>query len=47
MNSTIIGTKFDDITAALKLRAKRHKVTLIEKQPDLDGKTRVLKKNEK
>ena len=35
MNSIVIGSGFGGIAAALRLRAKNHKVTLIEKQPDL------------
>ena len=45
MNSIIIGSGFGGIAAALRLRAKNHKVTLIEKQPDLGGRARVFKKN--
>ena len=45
MNSIVIGSGFGGIAAALRLRAKRHKVTLIEKQPDLGGRARVFKKN--
>ena len=44
MNSIVIGSGFGGIAAALRLRAKRHKVTLIEKQPDLGGRARVFKK---
>ena len=45
MNSIVIGSGFGGIAAALRLRAKKHKVTLIEKQPDLGGRARVFKKN--
>ena len=45
MKSFIIGSGFGGIAAALRLRAKKHKVTLIEKQPDLGGRARVFKKN--
>ena len=45
MNSIIIGSGFGGIAAALRLRAKKHKVTLIEKQTDLGGRARVFKKN--
>ena len=45
MNSIIIGSGFGGIAAALRLRAKKHKVTLIEKQPDLGGRARVFRKN--
>ena len=45
MNSIIIGSGFGGIAAALRLRAKGHDVTLIEKHPDLGGRARVFKKN--
>ena len=45
MNSIVIGAGFGGIAAALRLRAKNHKVTLIEKQPDLGGRARVFRKN--
>ena len=45
MNSIIIGSGFGGIAAALRLKAKGHKVTLIEKHPDLGGRARVFKKN--
>ena len=45
MDSIVIGAGFGGIAAALRLRAKKHKVTLIEKQPDLGGRARVFKKN--
>ena len=35
MNSIVIGSGFGGIAAALRLRAKGYKVTLIEKHPDL------------
>jgi len=41
----IIGSGFGGIAAALRLRAKKHKVTLIEKHQDLGGRARVFKKN--
>ena len=44
MNSIVIGSGFGGIAAALRLRAKGHKVTLIEKHPDLGGRARVFKK---
>jgi len=47
MNSIIIGSGFGCIATALRLKAKKHRVTLIEKQPDLGGKAKVFKKNEK
>ena len=45
MNSTVIGSGFGGIAAALRLKAKGHKVTLIEKHSDLGGRARVFKKN--
>ena len=45
MDSIVIGAGFGGIAAALRLRAKKHKVTLIEKQPDLGGRARVFKRN--
>jgi phytoene desaturase len=45
MNSAVIGSGFGGIAAALRLKAKGHKVTLIEKHPDLGGRARVFKKN--
>jgi phytoene desaturase len=45
MKSIIIGSGFGGIAAALRLRAKNHKITLIEKQLDLGGRARVFKKN--
>ena len=45
MNSIVIGSGFGGIAAALRLKAKGHKVTLIEKHPDLGGRARVFKKN--
>ena len=45
MNSIIIGSGFGGIAAALRLKAKNHNVTLIEKQVDLGGRARVFKKN--
>ena len=45
MNSIIIGSGFGGIAAALRLRAKKHKVILIEKQPDLGGRARVFRRN--
>ena len=35
----------EGIAAALRLKAKGHKVTLIEKHPDLGGRARVFRKN--
>ena len=45
MNSIVIGSGFGGIAAALRLKAKNHKVTLIEKHPDLGGRARVFEKN--
>ena len=45
MNSIIIGSGFGGIAAALRLKAKGHNVTLIEKHLDLGGRARVFKKN--
>ena len=41
----IIGSGFGGSAAALRLRAKKYKVTLIEKHRDLGGRARVFKKN--
>ena len=41
----IIGSGFGGIAAALRLRAKKYEVTLIEKHQDLGGRARVFKKN--
>ena len=45
MNSVVIGSGFGGIAAALRLRAKKHNVILVEKQSDLGGRARVFKKN--
>ena len=45
MNSIVIGSGFGGIAAALRLKAKGHKVTLIEKHSDLGGRARVFKKD--
>jgi len=45
MKSIVIGSGFGGIAAALRLKAKNHYVTLIEKHPDLGGRARVFKKN--
>ena len=45
MNSIVIGSGFGGIAAALRLKAKGHKVTLVEKHPDLGGRARVFIKN--
>ena len=44
MNSIVIGSGFGGIAAALRLKAKGHKVTLIEKHPDLGGRAEYLQK---
>ena len=45
MKSIVIGTGFGGIAAALRLRAKKHDVAIIEKHNDLGGRARVFKKN--
>ena len=46
LNKTIvIGSGFGGIAAALRLKAKGHDVTLIEKHNDLGGRARVFKKD--
>ena len=45
MDSIVIGSGFGGIASALRLRAKNHNVTLIEKHDDLGGRARVFKKN--
>ena len=45
MNSVIIGSGFGGIAAALRLKAKGHKVTIVEKHNDLGGRARVFKRN--
>ena len=45
MNSIVIGSGFGGMASALRLKAKHHKVTLIEKHQDLGGRARVFKKN--
>ncbi len=45
MKSIIIGSGFGGIAAALRLKAKNHDVTLIEKHQDLGGRARVFKKS--
>ena len=44
--TTIIGSGFGGLAAALRLKAKGHKVTLVEKHPDLGGRARVFKKDQ-
>ena len=45
MNSVVIGSGFGGIAAALRLKAKGHNVTLVEKHEDLGGRARVFKRN--
>ena len=45
MRSIVIGSGFGGIAAALRLKAKGHSVTLVEKQKDFGGRARVFKKN--
>jgi phytoene desaturase len=45
MKSIVIGSGFGGIAAALRLKAKGHKVTLVEKHTDLGGRARVFKRN--
>ena len=45
MKSIIIGSGFGGLSAALRLKAKGHDVTLIEKHKDLGGRARVFEKN--
>ena len=45
MNSIVIGSGFGGIAAAIRLKAKGHKVKLIEKHSDLGGRARVFKKD--
>lgn len=45
MNSIVIGSGFGGIAAAIRLKAKKHNVILIEKHHDLGGRARVFKKN--
>ena len=45
MISIVIGSGFGGIAAALRLKAKGHEVTLIEKHQDLGGRARVFRKN--
>ncbi len=45
MKSIVIGAGLGGIAAALRLKAKNHDVTIIEKQNDLGGRARIFKKN--
>ena len=42
----VIGSGFGGLAAALRLKAKGYKVTLVEKHPDLGGRARVFKKDQ-
>ena len=42
----VIGSGFGGIASALRLKAKKYDVTLIEKHPDLGGRARVFKKTD-
>ena len=42
MISIVIGSGFGGIAAALRLKAKGHQVTLIEKHQDLGGRARAV-----
>ena len=44
--TTVIGSGFGGMAAALRLKAKGHKVILVEKHPDLGGRARVFKKDQ-
>tara|TARA_Y100000590_G_scaffold359093_1_gene414784 strand:- start:560 stop:2017 length:1458 start_codon:yes stop_codon:yes gene_type:complete len=46
MKSIVIGAGLGGIAAALRLRAKNHQVTIIEKHKDLGGRARTFKKND-
>ena len=41
----VIGSGFGGLSAALRMRAKGHDVTLIEKQPDLGGRARTFERD--
>ncbi len=45
MNTVVIGSGFGGIAAAIRLKAKGHNVTLVEKHKDLGGRARVFKRN--
>ena len=42
----VIGSGFGGLAAALRLKAKGYKVTLVEKHQDLGGRARVFKKDQ-
>ena len=45
MKTVVIGSGFGGIAAALRIKAKGHDVTLLEKHKDLGGRARVFEKN--
>ena len=45
MKTVVIGSGFGGIAAALRMRAKGHDVTLLEKHDDLGGRARVFERN--
>ena len=45
MKTVIVGSGFGGLSAALRLKAKGHEVTLVEKHKDLGGRARVFEKN--
>ena len=45
MKSIVIGSGFGGIASALRLKAKGHNVTLVEKHKDLGGRARVFERN--
>ena len=45
MKTVIVGSGFGGLSAALRLKAKGHDVTLVEKHKDLGGRARVFEKN--
>ena len=40
----VIGSGFGGLAASLRLKAKGHDVTMVEKHSDLGGRARVFKK---
>ena len=45
MKTIVIGSGFGGIAAALRLKAKGHDVTILEKHKDLGGRARVFERN--
>ena len=41
--TTVIGSGFGGLAAALRLKAKGYDETLVEKHPDLGGRARLFK----